>query len=77
MSYTQDFFNWECSDVCNWLHSRNLKNYIENFRIAQVNGYDLCHLSIDELKSELKINNYHDRLLIMKEVRKMIVENCK
>jgi hypothetical protein len=76
MSQAKELYEWDVQDVANWLNTRGLKNYIENFRSNNITGYDLCFIGAEDLKTEIRISNLHERLAILKEIRKLILENC-
>jgi hypothetical protein len=77
MSYlTKEFYEWSNSDVCNWMHSKNLRTYIERFEQKQISGYDMCFISNEDLKVEFNIANLHERLAILKEIKKLMMEYC-
>jgi hypothetical protein len=73
---SKELYEWQAADVINWLQTIGFKNYVENFRNHNITGYDLCFINTDDLKNELKIGNLHERLAILKEIRKLILENC-
>ena len=78
MSYmTKELYEWDTSDVCNWLHSKNLRSYVDNFEQNSITGYDLCFLTTDDLKNELKILSLHERYNLLKEIRKLLLSHCK
>jgi hypothetical protein len=72
-----DILNWENSDVTNWLQTKNFKNYVDVFKSNSINGYDLFQITAEDLKNEFKINNYHDRQTLIREIRKLLIESCK
>lgn len=77
MSYTSRFlYDWDNSDVSDWLESKNYGNYVNNFKDNNINGYDMCFITQDDLKNELRIMNLHERLGIMKEIRKLLLSHC-
>jgi hypothetical protein len=73
----KDIYDWNTQDVLNWLKNKNMSHYIQNFEINKITGYDLCFFTNEDLKSELKISNIHDRLSISKEIKKMLLESLK
>jgi hypothetical protein len=77
MSYLdKELCDWDTSDVCNWLHYKHFKDYIQNFNTNNITGYDLCFITNEDLKCELNINNLHERLKILKEIRKLMLDSC-
>jgi hypothetical protein len=76
MSYSKSLYEWENFEVCSWLNINDFKNYIEIFKHSNITGYDLCFITNDDLKSELKISNLHERLKLLKEIRKLVIDNC-
>lgn len=73
----KELYDWDSSDVCNWLHSKNLRNSIDSFGRSNITGYDLCFITQEDLKNELRIPNLHERLNILKEIRKLLLSHCK
>jgi hypothetical protein len=73
---SKELYEWDVSDVISWLQNKGFQNYTENFRTNNITGYDLCFLTTEDLKSELRISNLHERLGILKEIRKLILDNC-
>jgi hypothetical protein len=71
----KDLSTWEWDDVSNWLQSNSMGQYIEVFQKHETNGYDLCYLTNEDL-SEMRLTNFHDRNLILKNIRLMIIEQC-
>jgi len=77
MFLNKELIDWDNQDVCNWLHNRNLRHHIETFEKSNINGYDLCYLTKEELKTEFKIPSFHERITIMKEIRRLAISHCK
>ncbi len=77
MFLNKDLVEWDNNDVCNWLHSRNLRHHIDSFEKSNLTGYDLCYLTKEEIKSEFKIMSFHERINMIKEIRKLVVSYCK
>ena len=42
---------WSLDDTIYWLKTINLTNYADNFYSNNINGYDLCLLTNEELKN--------------------------
>lgn len=77
LSSTQkDLSIWEWEDVNKWLINNNMQQYLELFEKHQVNGYDLCYLTNEDL-NEMQLNNFHDRNLVLKNIRLMTLDQCK
>jgi hypothetical protein len=74
---SKELYEWQNPDVINWLQVIGFKSYMDNFRSQNITGYDLCFINSEDLKNELRITNLHERLAILKEIRKLILENCK
>jgi hypothetical protein len=72
----KDIYDWDIKDVSAWLYNRNLRNYIPHFEKNNISGYDLCFITNEDLKNELNITNLHERLYLLKEIRKMLIESC-
>jgi hypothetical protein len=68
--------NWSNDEVCSWLREINLGSYVDTFQNSGISGYDLLHLKESELKEELRINRFHDRSLISRAVKEMLMEQC-
>ena len=66
---------WQQEDVSNWLKNIKLTNYMNLFQ--NINGYDLCFVTKDELINDFKLTKLHDRNLILKSRRELILEQCK
>jgi hypothetical protein len=78
MSYSQKaLYEWNTEDVIDWIRSKGLSGYIEHFRNNEITGYDLCFITSEDLKNELNVVNIHQRLNLLKEIRKMLLTNCK
>lgn len=71
----KDLSIWEWEDVKAWMRNNNLGQYIDNLEQHQVNGYDLCYLTNEDL-NEMRLTNFHDRNLILKNVRLLTLEQC-
>jgi hypothetical protein len=67
---------WDYKEVLQWLESKNIKNLIEIFSKQRINGYDLCFLTNEDLKNELGIIKLHDRMKVLREIRKTLITNC-
>ena len=72
----KDLSSWEWSDVNNWLKANNMNQYIESFKQYQINGYDLCYMTNEDL-TEMKITNFHERNQILKNIRLVTLEQRK
>lgn len=64
-------FQLENEEILNWLELINLGSYKEIFKSNKINGNDLYYMTNDDIKSELKINNIHERYLLIKEINKL------
>jgi hypothetical protein len=71
-----NFTNWETEEVCNWLQNNNLQEFSDIFKKNSLTGYDLYHLNDEILKNELKLNNFHDRNTITKNVYLALLDLC-
>ena len=76
-SANSDISEWTSSEVLTWLKTLNLNYIISNFEENKINGYDLCMLSSSVLKEDLRINNFHDRNVILKSIKEHIYNQCK
>ena len=71
-----DFSKWNNEKVCEWLKENNFSHYIESFKTNNIDGYDLCNISTQELLTELKVVNLHERNSILKSIRKNLLSQC-
>lgn len=46
---------WNCDDVCLWLSSIGLDQYVNTFKSNEIDGIELLHLTNDALLMNLKI----------------------
>ncbi len=51
--------------------------YSTTFRESKITGFDLCFLTNDSLKNELKVSSLHDRNEIIRTRDKLLLEQCK
>jgi hypothetical protein len=65
------FFLYKTEDVLKWLEEINLEKYKETFRSNKIDGNDLYYLNNEDIKSDLKINNMHDRNKLILELNKL------
>jgi hypothetical protein len=72
----KDLSSWEWEDVNLWLLNNQMQKYVDNFQKFQINGYDLCYLTNEDL-NEMRLTNFHDRNMILRNVRLMTLEQCK
>ena len=68
------FTQWETEDVCKWLSDINMSGYTNVFESNKINGYDLCYLTNDNLINDLRISRFHDRNVILQEIKIKIYE---
>jgi hypothetical protein len=71
----KDLSTWDWEDVTIWLSNYGMSQYQEVFQKYEINGYDLCYLTNDDL-NEMRLTNFHDRNTILKNIRLMIIEQC-
>jgi hypothetical protein len=71
----KDLSIWDWDDVKNWLQSNNMQQYIEIFQKFEINGYDLCYLTNEDL-NEMRLSNFHDRNLVLRNIRLLTLEQC-
>jgi hypothetical protein len=72
----KEMVQWDYKEVLQWLESKNIKNLNEVFSKQRINGYDLCYLTNENLKNDLGINKLHDRLKVLREIKKTLITNC-
>jgi len=73
---SEDISAWNNEKVCEWLNELKLNQYVETFRNNNINGYDLCYITSQELRNELNISKLHDRNCIIKKIRENILKQC-
>ncbi len=66
---------WEWEDVQSWLISNNMEKHVSVFENNKVNGYDLCYITNEDL-TEMRIVSFHDRNLILRNIRLLTLEQC-
>ncbi len=71
----KDLSTWDWEDVTAWLNNNAMSHYQEVFQKYEINGYDLCYLTNDDL-TEMRLASFHDRNMILKNIRLMIIEQC-
>ncbi len=71
------FFLYDNEEICKWIKSLNLDLYIDNFQSNKITGADLCILNNEDLKSDMDINNIHDRYTILREIKKLMYSKIK
>lgn len=74
--YNQEISTWSTDETLLWLKSLKLQQYLENFKANHISGYDLCLITNEELKTELKIMRLHDRNLMLKSIRTYLLKQC-
>jgi hypothetical protein len=73
----EDFSRLSLNSVLQLLHDHDLMNYSQQFRESRISGYDLCFITDEILKNELKVVSFHDRNEILKLRDKLLLEQCK
>ena len=68
---------WNKERVSDWLRENNFSQYIDTFRNNNINGYDLCQLTSQDLQKELNIANFHDRFSLLRSIRENLLKQCK
>ena len=63
-------------ETINWMRSLNMDDSIPSFQNNQINGYDLCLLTSEELKSELGVFKLHERNIILRQIRIHLLDQC-
>jgi hypothetical protein len=72
----KDIIDWDNKSVIEWFKSKNIhfsQKLIENHEIT---GYDLFYLTDENLKKDFKIEIFHERQKILKEVRLLALDSC-
>ena len=71
------FFLYDNEEICKWIQSLNLDLYLNNFKTNKITGADLCLINNEDLKSDMDINNTHDRFTILREIKKLMHSKIK
>jgi len=71
------FFLYDNEEICKWIQSLNLDLYLNNFKTNKITGADLCLINNEDLKSDMNINNTHDRFTILREIKKLMHSKIK
>jgi hypothetical protein len=75
---SKEFSLWEKEEVITWLESLKVQqSHIDAFRRNDVTGYDLCHMTDEDLKSNLLINSQHERNRLMRNIKTSLLDLCK
>lgn len=69
----RDLSTLEWKEVQEWLQDNGMEQFIKNFQTFNVNGYDLCYLANEDF-AEMSITNFHDKNIILKNIRMMTLE---
>ena len=72
----KEISKWNNEEVLIFLKEINLSNYSEIFQNNNLTGYDLCTISTEELKNDLKMTKYHDRTLLSRSIKELLLEQC-
>ena len=72
----KEISNWDSKDIVQWLQLINMDEYISKFESNKINGYDLIYLNNEDLNS-LGIVNVHDKNILLKSLKKLLLENLK
>ena len=72
----KDISTWTTSDICSWLKSINMSQYISKFELNKINGYDLIYLTKEDLKY-LGIVNIHDKNIILNSMKNYLLQQLK
>lgn len=68
---------WNSSDLSNWLLDNKFKKISEICKKYGINGYDLFFLNEEILKTEFGISSFHERISILKTLKKLIYAHLK
>lgn len=74
--YSKEIPEWTNKDLSIFFNTNNNRTLADIIQRNQLIGYDLFYLSLIDIKTELEINDYHDRLMVYKEIRKLTLEHC-
>ena len=72
----KEISTWDSYDIIKWLRIINMDEYISKFESNKINGYDLIYLNNEDLNS-LGIVNVHDKNILLKSLKKLLLENLK
>ena len=77
-SYTnKEISEWNTNDLSNWLLDNQFKKISELCKKNNLNGYDLFFINEEVLKTEFGINSFHERITILKTLKKLIYTHLK
>jgi len=68
---------WQEEEISTFIKNIGLSNYIHNFQNNNINGYDLCFLSNEEIINDLRVSKVHDRNTLLKATREAILDQRK
>ena len=74
---SKEISDWNSNDLSNWFIENKNKKLSEFCKKNNLNGYDLFFINEEILKSDLGINSFHERIMILKTIKKLIYEHLK
>lgn len=66
------FFLYDNEEICKWIETIGLNSYKDNFVSNKISGVDLCYLTNEDIKENLKISCIHDRFSLIREIKKVM-----
>ncbi|MCQ2817270.1 MAG: hypothetical protein MJ252_08400 [archaeon] len=73
----KEISEWSCSELCNYLNSKNHRTAAEICQSNSITGYDIFFLNENVVKEEFGIKKFHDRQSFLKHIQPLIYEYCK
>lgn len=74
--YSKEIPEWSNKDLSSFFDTNNNRQIAEIIQSHSLIGFDLFYLNLNDLKTELGITGYHDRLMAYREIRKLTLEHC-
>ena len=74
---SKEISDWNSTDLSNWFIENKNKKVSEFCKKNNLNGYDLFFINEEILKTDLGINSFHERIMILKTIKKLIYEHLK
>lgn len=74
--YSKEIPEWSNSDLISFFNTNNLRSIASKMQNNLLTGFDLFYLTLKDLKKDLGITDYHDRLFAYREIRKLTLQHC-
>lgn len=72
----KEITDWNSSELCLWLSSKNHRNTADICKSNSINGFDIFFLNDSVIKEEFGIKKFHDRQSFLKHIQPLIYEHC-